>query len=158
MKHTGIEIMGNRFRRAFLCGMLLWPVSAMADEKSSERFEEIVQPMMRAVELFIPLIPWYNETSGEKDALGWGVTQRDWGGGTVLNHTGCNTMNFANVWIAPKKDFAILVCVNQGDNTAFKASDEAVATLIKLYNSKRETNHFLYDKGQTKGACHAIID
>ena len=66
-------------------------------------------------------------------ALGWIVVQREWGGGTVFNHAGDNTMNFANVWIAPQRDFAILVCVNQSGDTAFKASDEAVGALIKLH-------------------------
>lgn len=68
--------------------------------------------------------------------LGWIVTKRDWGGGTVLNHGGCNTMNFANVWIAPEHDFAILICINQGDSIAFKASDEAVGALIKLHDAR----------------------
>lgn len=71
--------------------------------------------------------------------LGWGVTERSWGGGTVLHHTGCNATNYANVWLAPKMDFAILVCVNQGDDTAFRASDDAVVALIKLHVSKK--NH-----------------
>jgi CubicO group peptidase (beta-lactamase class C family) len=68
-------------------------------------------------------------------ALGWIVAMRDWGGGKVLNHAGDNTMNFANVWIAPAKDFAVLVCVNQSGNTAFQASDEAVGAMIKLMQS-----------------------
>ena len=71
-------------------------------------------------------------------ALGWIVVQRGWGGGAVLNHGGDNTMNFANVWVAPKKDFAILVCVNQSGDTAFQASDEAVGALIKLLQSRRK--------------------
>ena len=53
-------------------------------------------------------------------ALGWIVVLRSWGGGKVLNHGGDNTMNCANVWVAPKKDFAILVCVNQSGDQAFK--------------------------------------
>ena len=65
-------------------------------------------------------------------ALGWSVVQRSWGGGTVLCHQGDNTMNCANVWVAPKKNFAILVCVNQGGDTAFQASDAAVGALIGL--------------------------
>jgi CubicO group peptidase (beta-lactamase class C family) len=73
--------------------------------------------------------------------LGWIVTERDWGGGTVLTHAGSNTMNFANVWLAPKMDFAILVCVNQGDDAAFRASDDAVARLIKLHASKKGRDH-----------------
>lgn len=66
-------------------------------------------------------------------ALGWGLAQREWGGGPVLNHCGCNTMFYANVWVAPLKDFAVLVCVNQGDDVAFKASDAAAAMLIRLW-------------------------
>jgi CubicO group peptidase (beta-lactamase class C family) len=70
-------------------------------------------------------------------ALGWMVISRPWGGGKVLNHGGDNTMNFANVWVAPKKNFAILVCVNQSGNQAFKASDQAVAAIIGLLQRKQ---------------------
>jgi CubicO group peptidase (beta-lactamase class C family) len=67
-------------------------------------------------------------------ALGWIVVERTWGGGTVLNHGGDNTMNFANVWVAPRRDFAVLACVNQSGDTAFQATDEAVGELIKLHS------------------------
>jgi CubicO group peptidase (beta-lactamase class C family) len=63
-------------------------------------------------------------------ALGWLAVERAWGGGTVLNHAGDNTMNFANVWVAPRRDLAVLVCVNQSGHTAFQASDEAVSAPI----------------------------
>jgi CubicO group peptidase (beta-lactamase class C family) len=69
-------------------------------------------------------------------ALGWRAVKRSWGGGTVLNHAGNNTMNFANVWIAPQRNFAILVCVNRSGDAAFKATDEAVVALMKLHNEK----------------------
>lgn len=69
-------------------------------------------------------------------ALGWMVLQRSWGGGKVLNHGGDNTMNFANVWIAPKRDFAIIACVNQSGDKAFTATDEAIVELMKLVNKK----------------------
>jgi CubicO group peptidase (beta-lactamase class C family) len=69
---------------------------------------------------------------GGEYALGWIVVERPWGGGTVLNHGGDNTMNFANVWVAPRRDFAVLACVNQSGDTAFQATDEAVGELIKL--------------------------
>lgn len=62
-------------------------------------------------------------------ALGWIVVEREWGAGKVFNHCGCNTMYFADVWMAPKKDFSILVCANLGQD-AFSATDEAVAELI----------------------------
>jgi CubicO group peptidase (beta-lactamase class C family) len=69
-------------------------------------------------------------------ALGWRVAQRQWGGGTVFNHVGDNTLNCANVWVAPQRDFAILVCVNQGGDIAFKATDEAVVALLKVLDHK----------------------
>jgi CubicO group peptidase (beta-lactamase class C family) len=69
-------------------------------------------------------------------ALGWLAVERAWGGGMVLNHAGDNTMNFANVWVAPHRDFAVLVCVNQSGHTAFQASDEAVAALITLHTAR----------------------
>jgi CubicO group peptidase (beta-lactamase class C family) len=65
-------------------------------------------------------------------ALGWIVVQRGWAGGNALSHAGDNTMNCADVWIAPNRDFAILVCVNQSGDTAFKAADAAVGAMIDL--------------------------
>lgn len=65
-------------------------------------------------------------------ALGWRVVERSWGGGTVLNHCGCNTMFYANAWLAPARDFAVLVCANQGLD-AFPATDEAVAALVEWW-------------------------
>jgi CubicO group peptidase (beta-lactamase class C family) len=72
-------------------------------------------------------------------ALGWNVVQRSWAGGKALNHGGDNTMNFANVWVAPNKDFAILVCVNQSGDNAFKASDEAVGAMIDLIKKQNQS-------------------
>jgi CubicO group peptidase (beta-lactamase class C family) len=72
-----------------------------------------------------------NPPFGGDYALGWNVVEREWGRGAVLNHCGCNTMYFANVWIAPKRDLALLVTSNLG-LPAFDATDEAVAALIKL--------------------------
>ena len=68
-------------------------------------------------------------------AFGWITLERSWGGGKVLNHCGDNTMNFANVWVAPQKNFAVLVCANQSGNKAFAATDEAVGALMKLHNA-----------------------
>jgi hypothetical protein len=67
-------------------------------------------------------------------ALGWGTAEREWGGGRVLTHNGSNTMNFAVVWAAPAKDFAVLVCVNQD---AALAADEAADALIKLWREAK---------------------
>ncbi len=40
-------------------------------------------------------------------APGWLVAQRDWADGKALTHAGDNPMNFTNVWVAPKRDFAL---------------------------------------------------
>lgn len=66
-------------------------------------------------------------------AMGWGIAQRSWGGGEVLTHNGSNTMWFAVVWIAPKKDFAVLIACNKGGDEAAKACDEAAAAMIKRH-------------------------
>ena len=63
-------------------------------------------------------------------AMGWSVTDRPWGG-RVLTHNGSNTMWFCVTWLAPEKDFAVLVCTNQGGDAAAKACDEAAFALIQ---------------------------
>lgn len=68
--------------------------------------------------------------------MGWLVVERPWGGGTVLNHAGSNTMNYAVAWVAPKRDFAVLVCTNQGGDSATRGTDEAAAALIKLHQKE----------------------
>lgn len=71
--------------------------------------------------------------TGGDYALGWVITRRDWGGGRVLAHNGSNTMNYATVWVAPRRDFAVLVCCNQGGQSAQKATDTAAVVLIDLH-------------------------
>lgn len=66
-------------------------------------------------------------------AGGWRITHRQWAGGKVLTHTGTNNMNFAVVWMAPKKNFAVLVASNQGKGEVAKACDEAAWALIKKF-------------------------
>lgn len=66
-------------------------------------------------------------------APGWIVTERDWGGGTVLTHAGSNTLNYCVVWMAPRVDYAFLVCTNQGGPAAAKATDDAAGMLIRNY-------------------------
>ena len=67
-------------------------------------------------------------------AMGWLVADRPWGGGRVLTHTGSNTMNMAVVWMAPARDFAVLVVCNQGERD--KACDDAAWKLIQLHLNK----------------------
>jgi CubicO group peptidase (beta-lactamase class C family) len=68
---------------------------------------------------------------GGSYAMGWGATDRPWGGGRVFTHSGSNTLNFAVVWMAPERDFAVLVVCNQGG--ADKACDAVASGLIAIH-------------------------
>lgn len=67
-------------------------------------------------------------------ALGWGVTKRPWGG-TVLTHSGSNTLWYAVTWIAPELDFAVLVTCNIGGDAGARACDAASAALIEHFKA-----------------------
>lgn len=69
---------------------------------------------------------------GGEYALGWVVAERDWAGGKALNHCGSNTFYYANVWVAPERGFAVLVCTNRGLD-AHKATDNAAGKLIRWW-------------------------
>jgi len=67
---------------------------------------------------------------GGNYALGWSVSDREWGGGKVLSHAGSNMMNYALIWMAPLHDFAVLVVTNQGGPAAERGCDQAAGALI----------------------------
>ena len=63
-----------------------------------------------------------------KYAMGWKIADNQpWAGGPALTHAGSNTMWYAVAWLAPKKDFAVLVACNQAND---KACNDAVLALI----------------------------
>jgi CubicO group peptidase (beta-lactamase class C family) len=74
--------------------------------------------------------------AGGDYACGWAVVNRSWGGGTVLTHGGSNTMFFAVMWLAPKKNFAVVVCTNLGGKGAETGVDRAAAALIREHLSE----------------------
>lgn len=65
-------------------------------------------------------------------ALGWQTRERAWGG-HVLTHGGTNTMNYAVAWVAPEKNFAVLVATNRGGDGAAKGLDKVCALMIDLF-------------------------
>ena len=69
-------------------------------------------------------------------ALGWGIAQRDWAGGTVLTHAGSNGMNYSVVWVAPEKNFAVLAATNYGGDGASEGLDRVCSALIKKFLSR----------------------
>lgn len=73
---------------------------------------------------------------GSDYGYGWIIVSRPWAGGKALTHAGSNTMNFCVAWLAPGKKFGVLVCCNQGGDTAFKACDDAASAMIQRYLAK----------------------
>ena len=73
---------------------------------------------------------------------GWYFFYRNWAGpegsNNVYMHAGSNNMWFSLTWIAPKKDFAVLVCSNLGGPSAMNGTDEAISAIIKNYLEKEK--------------------
>ncbi|MFZ4572809.1 MAG: serine hydrolase domain-containing protein [Phycisphaerales bacterium] len=65
-------------------------------------------------------------------AMGWAVAERPWGG-TVLTHSGSNTMWFCVTWLSPGKKFGVAVATNTASHDAPKAADEAAWALIRQH-------------------------
>ncbi len=88
---------------------------------TAETFKELTTPMPK-----------------QSYAGGWLIAERPWAGGLALTHAGSNTRWYCNVWIAPKKDFALLIAMNYGGDEAGKADDEGIGKLIE-FNSHLTT-------------------
>ncbi len=70
---------------------------------------------------------------GGNYAGGWDAVERPWGGGRVFSHSGTNNRNYAVVWMAPLKRYAVLIATNQGGGNEAKALDKVAATLIRKF-------------------------
>lgn len=96
-------------------------------------------------ELFTELHKPFKKGEAPEYAMGWVIATRPWAVGThlldtgrILNHNGSNTMWYCVTWIAPEKDFAVLVCCNQGGAKADKACDDVAAALISDHLSREK--------------------
>jgi CubicO group peptidase (beta-lactamase class C family) len=71
----------------------------------------------------------HTPVSGEpKFAMGWNISDNQpWADGPALHHAGSNNMWYAVAWLAPRKDFAVIVACNQANA---KACNDAVLALI----------------------------
>jgi CubicO group peptidase (beta-lactamase class C family) len=68
---------------------------------------------------------------------GWGGDPKDKRvGGLVLEHDGSNTMNFATAWLAPGRDFAVLVAANQGMPAGAEGCHAARREILKSFLPK----------------------
>jgi CubicO group peptidase (beta-lactamase class C family) len=70
---------------------------------------------------------------GSDYACGWVVLQRDWAGGPTLMHNGSNTMWYVVMWLAPQKNFAVIVGTNIAGPDAEKGCDEVAAAMIQQW-------------------------
>ena len=76
--------------------------------------------------------------AAENYACGWIVADRPWAAGPALTHAGSNTMWFAVTWLAPQRDFAVLIATNTGVENAPQACDDAAAALIEQHLQSRQ--------------------
>lgn len=69
-------------------------------------------------------------------AMGWLVADNQpWAAGPALTHGGSNTMWYAVAWLAPKKDFAVLVACNQANPNA--CNDAVLALIAHHFNNEQ---------------------
>jgi CubicO group peptidase (beta-lactamase class C family) len=66
-------------------------------------------------------------------ACGWFRPKRDWVGGRALHHVGSNVVTFSEIWLAPEKDFGVMVACNEGNPEAGEACDAAAAAMIERF-------------------------
>jgi CubicO group peptidase (beta-lactamase class C family) len=80
----------------------------------------------------------HSPAPGTAYALGWNVRTHSHSGGRVLYHHGSNGAWYATMWIAPKRDFAILTVTNAGDDAGAKGTDAALRALTDRCNAAIE--------------------
>ena len=73
---------------------------------------------------------------GGNYACGWICVKRGWAGGTALNHAGSNTMWYVVMWLAPAKNFSVVIGTNIVGPDAEKACDEAASAMIRRWLAK----------------------
>jgi CubicO group peptidase (beta-lactamase class C family) len=67
---------------------------------------------------------------GSDYAGGWFCFNRDWAGGRALWHNGSNTLWYMSMWLAPEKNFAVIIATNIGGSDAEKGADEVTRMMV----------------------------
>ena len=80
----------------------------------------------------------HTPATGTKYALGWNIRTHSHSGGHVLYHHGTNRFWYATVWLAPERDFAILIVTNAGDAVGQKGADVAIQAVTDRCNAAFE--------------------
>ncbi|HUE36117.1 MAG TPA: hypothetical protein VMO20_01900 [Candidatus Acidoferrum sp.] len=73
---------------------------------------------------------------GSDYACGWICVKRGWAGGTALTHAGSNTMWYVVEWLAPEKNFSVVVGTNIAGPEAEQACDDAASEMIQHWLAK----------------------
>jgi CubicO group peptidase (beta-lactamase class C family) len=68
-------------------------------------------------------------------ALGWAIVRDDWAGGQALMHAGSNVRWYAYVWIAPKRDLALVSVTNCGQEPAKDGTRAALRALAERFKA-----------------------
>lgn len=64
-------------------------------------------------------------------SMGLVYLEREWAGGNAIFHNGSNTLNFAVMWLSPKKRFGVVAATNCGGTVAERALDDVAALVIR---------------------------
>jgi CubicO group peptidase (beta-lactamase class C family) len=76
------------------------------------------------------LVKLHTPPKGGDYACGWVVLERDWADGTALMHNGSNTMWYVVMWLAPERNFSVIVATNIAGADAENGCDEAATEMI----------------------------
>jgi len=74
--------------------------------------------------------------AGSNYACGWIVVKRHWDGGKALMHNGSNTMWYIVMWLAPEKNFSVVVATNIAGAGAQQGCDEVASAMIQKWLEK----------------------
>jgi len=82
------------------------------------------------------LVKLHTPPDGGDYACGWVVLERGWAGGKALMHNGSNTMWYVVMWLAPEKDFSVVVATNIAGPDAEQSCDEVATVMIHNWLAK----------------------
>ena len=72
-----------------------------------------------------------NPPEGQNAAMGWVVHGREWAGGVAMTHDGSNGRWYSVAWMAPRKEFAVLVATNIGGGNVGIACNQLAWDVIQ---------------------------
>jgi len=65
-------------------------------------------------------------------SLGWALVEADWAGGVAYQHAGSNGIYYAEAWMVPNLNLAVMVVANAAGRTTFDAAEEAIEKAYEM--------------------------